>query len=492
MRVLLIDPPMQSIMLARADWFPMGLCYLAGSLKQAGHDCLVYNAEHNSDLDYQNLKTYSDNYHLYLEALDNSSHNIWKTVASIISDFNPDVVGITAFSVKFESAKCIAKLAKDFDNTMPVIMGGQHATIMTNDVLDSPYIDFVVRGEGEKTIVEFIDQLEGDQNWGTVDGLSYKHNGQIIHNQNRELNKDIDSLPFPDRTALYDIENYEPDTLAKLFTSRGCPYKCTYCGTQNIWTNRVRFHSSERIVEEIKMVKQQFGATFFTFFDDVFALNKNRTLELTKKMVDADLNIRFDCLTRVNLLSDNLLINMKKAGCVKIDIGVESGSQRILEDTIKDLTIEQIIDGAQLIKKHGIFLASFLMIGLPTENEEDINLTKKFLLELQPNWAHMSIFTPIPGTKIFNDLVEQGHIPEKTRYAEFSHQSPNTNFAVNMKNRDNFPELAQNMLEFVQNYNGSYKNLLRRALTRGYHRNIKLLLWDIKKFASWKYGLRRE
>tara|TARA_B100000929_G_C15273354_1_gene340970 strand:- start:12 stop:563 length:552 start_codon:yes stop_codon:yes gene_type:complete len=183
---------------------------------------------------------------------------------------------------------------------------------------------------------------------------------------------------------------------------------------------------------------------------------------------------------------------MKKAGCVKIDIGVESGSQRILEDTIKDLTIEQIIDGAKLIKKHGIFLASFLMIGLPTENEEDINLTKKFLLELQPNWAHMSIFTPIPGTKIFNDLVEQGHIPEKTRYAEFSHQSPNTNFAVNMKNRDNFPELAQNMLEFVQNYNGSYKNLLRRALTRGYHRNIKLLLWDIKKFASWKYGLRRE
>ena len=488
MRVLLIDPPMQSIMLARADWFPMGLCYLAGSLKQAGHDCLVYNGEHNPNLDYQNLKTYSDNYHLYLEALEDSSHDIWKTVASIISDFKPDVVGITAFSVKFESAKCIAKLSKDFDNTIPVIMGGHHATIMPNDVLDSPHIDFVVRGEGEKTIVEFIDQLEGDQNWDIIDGLSYKDKfGQIIHNQNRKLNLDLDSLPFPDRKALYDVENYEPNILANLFASRGCPYKCAYCGTQNVWTNRVRHHSPERIVEEIKMVKQQFGATLFTFFDDVFALNKNRTLELTKKMVDADLNIRWECLTRVNLLTDNLLINMKKSGCVKIDIGVESGSPRILKDTLKGITIDEIIDGTKMIKKHGIFVYAFLMIGLPTETEEDVNMTKEFLLKLKPNWAGISIFTPIPGTKLFNDLIEQGYISEKANYSKFSHQSPNTNFAVNMKNRDDFPELAANMIEFVQNYNGSYKNLFRRALTRGYHRNIKLLLWDLKKFVSWKF-----
>jgi anaerobic magnesium-protoporphyrin IX monomethyl ester cyclase len=208
MRILLIDPPMQSIMLARADWFPMGLCYLAGSLKQAGHLCLVYNGEHDPTLDYQNLQTYSDNYHLYLDALNDPSHLIWQTLSAIIADFGPDVIGITAFSVKFSAARRIAALAKSYDKTIPVVMGGQHATIMTNDVLNCPDIDFVVRGEGERTIVELIEQIEGGQHWEAIDGLSYKSSGQIIHNRDRMLNMDLDSLAMPDRGALYDAKIY--------------------------------------------------------------------------------------------------------------------------------------------------------------------------------------------------------------------------------------------------------------------------------------------
>ena len=126
------------------------------------------------------------------------------------------------------------------------------------------------------------------------------------------------------------------------------------------------------------------------------------------------------------------------------------------------------------------------MIGLPTETEEDVVETKKFLHEIKPDWAGISIFTPIPGTEIYNDLMKKDLISDNPDFAKFSHQSPNSNFAFNMNDKANFPELAKKTIEFIQDYNGSYKSLVRRALSRNYHKNPKLFLFDLKKFLTWK------
>lgn len=486
MKILLIDPPMQSIMLARADWYPMSLAYLAGSALREGHEVLIYNGEHDHKLDYVNLTTYSSNYHLYLEALDDYSHPTWKNLSSVMAEFQPDVVGITSFSVKFPSARRIAAIAKDYSSKVPVVMGGQHATIITDEVLSDPNIDFVVKGEGEITFVDFLHQFSGDQRWESILGLSFKTSNRVVHNAPRPLAANLDELAFPARQCLYDLEHYESHALGKLFASRGCPYQCNYCGTQNIWTYKLRHHSAQRIVEEIRLTRKEYGTTFFTFFDDVFGIDKKRAMELTDQMIAANLGIKWDCLTRANLVSDELLINMKKAGCTKIDMGVESGSDKVLKDTKKGVSIKQIKEGARLIRKHKIFLYMFFMIGLPTETEEDAQLTKDLLEELKPDWAGISIFTPIPGTEIYKDLLKQGTIPDKPDFAQFSHQSPNSNFAFSMSNREAFPHLAQEMIEYIQSYNGSYRNLLRRGLTRGYHRNPRLLWSDLKKAATWK------
>ena len=177
MKILLVEPPMQSCMLARADWFPMSITYLAGSAKREGHEVLIYNGEHDPNLDYLNLTTYSDNYHLYVEALNDYGHSTWKKFSKVMGDFKPDILGITGFSVKWPSAQRIASLGKDYDPNMPVIMGGQHATIMTDSVLKNPNIDFVARGEGEETLIEFLREVEGEKNWKNVDGLSFKNEG---------------------------------------------------------------------------------------------------------------------------------------------------------------------------------------------------------------------------------------------------------------------------------------------------------------------------
>ena len=490
MKILLIDPPMQSIMLARADWFPMGLAFLAGQAVREGHDVLIYNGEHDPKLDYVNLTTYSSNYYRYLDALQDETHPSWKKVAAVMREFKPDLVGITAFSVKWPSARRIAAVAKDCNPQVPVVMGGQHATIMTDDVLSDPNFDFVVRGEGEETLSAFVAQLEGEQKWEDVAGLSFKSHGQVIHNPSRPLASQLDELPFPARHCLYDVENYESHALGKLFASRGCPYQCNYCGTQNIWTFEVRHHSEERIIEEIRRVKQQFGTTYFTFFDDVFGLDRKRAIKLCREMSQAKLGIRWDCLTRSNLVTDELLSAMKQAGCTKIDMGVESGSDKILKDTRKALDTKRILDGARLIKKHGIFLYAFFMVGLPTETEEDVEQTLSLLEELKPDWAGISIFTPIPGTAIYKELQAQGKIADSPQFEQFSHQSPHSNFAFSMLDREAFPQLAQKMLQHIQDYNGRYRHLLRRVLTRGYQRNPKLPFSDLKKVMTWKGWLQ--
>jgi anaerobic magnesium-protoporphyrin IX monomethyl ester cyclase len=490
MRVLLIDPPMQSIMLARADWFPMGLGFLAGNAKREGHEVLIYNGEHDPSLDYVNLTTYSSNYFRYLEALKDYEHAAWKRVKKVMTDFRPDVVGITSFSVKWPSARRIAAIAKDYNPNMPVITGGQHVTIMTDDALSDPNVDFVVKGEGEKTLVETLREIEGGQKWENVNGLSWKRGGQVVHNAPRQLADDLDEMAGPARECLYDIENYLPQALGKLFASRGCPYQCNYCGTQNVWTYKVRHRSAKSIVDEIRQVKKDYGTNYFTFFDDVFGLDKKRAIELCGEIEKAKLGVRWDCLTRSNLVSDELLSAMKRSGCVKIDMGVESGSDKVLKDTKKGLTTEQILAGGQLIKKHGLFLYAFFMVGLPTETEEDAKMTIQFLEKLKPHWAGISIFTPIPGTGIYKALQAEGKIADKPNFEMFSHQSPHSNFAFSMMSREAFPELSQKTLEYIQNYNGSYRNLLRRGLSRGYHRNPRLLASDLKKVMTWKNWLQ--
>ena len=481
---------MQSIMLARADWFPMGLGFLASSAKQDGHEVLIYNGEHDPKLDYVNLTTYSSNYHRYLEALKDYEHDAWKRVAAVMAKFKPDVVGLTSFSVKWPSARRIAAIAKDYNPQVPVVAGGQHVTIMTDDALADPNIDFVVKGEGEKTLVEFLREFKGEQAWDKVQGLSFKRAGTVVHNAPRPQVQDLDELPPPARECLHEVETYLPQALGKLFASRGCPYQCNYCGTQNIWGYKVRHRGAAGLIDEIKQVQKDFGTHYFTFFDDVFGLDKKRAIELCNQMADAKLGVRWDCLTRSNLVSDELLTSMKRAGCVKIDMGVESGSDKVLKDTQKGLKIDQILEGGRLIKKHGLFLYAFFMVGLPTETEEDAKMTIEFLEKLKPHWAGISIFTPIPGTGIYKQLQAQGRIAEKPDFAMFSHQSPHSNFAFNMMNRDAFPELSQRTLEYIQNYNGSYRNLLRRGMSRGYHRDPRLLVSDLKKVMTWKNWLQ--
>ena len=199
-------------------------------------------------------------------------------------------------------------------------------------------------------------------------------------------------------------------------TSRGCPYNCSYCAT-SIWERKTRYRSIDNVMQEIRFVIEKYGAKQFTFKDDSFTVNRKRVVEFCEKLIKEGFGISWDCNTRVNLVDEEMLRLMKKAGCTSIKVGIESGSERILKLMSKNITFEQCGEAAKLFRKVGIHWTGYFMMGLPSETREDIYQTLKFMKELNPDYASLSVYEPFPGTGLFEKGVENGLV-ERNRTLE--------------------------------------------------------------------------
>ena len=388
MKILLIDPPFYRFIGYYNRYFPLGLAYLASVLRKEGHEVLIYDADCNvspSKMDFTRLE---DSYPDYLKSLKDENHPILQEVSHTISNFNPDIVGITVWTTFAASAFKIASLCKEYDRSVPVVMGGPHVSIKYDEVLKiCPDVDFLIRGEGEETFLELVRMI--GERWGNknatfnnIKGISYRQNGEMVHNPQREFVKDLDSIPFPARDLLLNKDSYNSEDMGLLMTSRGCPYNCSYCAT-SIWERKVRYRSVDNVIEEIKLIIDKYGTRQFTFKDDSFTVNKKRVLELCDRLIKEKININWDCNTRVNLINEDLLSKMKKAGCNSIKVGIETGSEKILKLMRKGITFEQCRKSANLFRKVGIHWTGYFMMGLPSETKEEVYQTLKFMKELQ-------------------------------------------------------------------------------------------------------------
>ncbi len=487
MRILLIDPPFQRFMHFKCDWFPLGLGYLAAVLARHGHEVKVYNAEFHDRQRYLRSSELIDSFDLYLDALKKGEHEVWTEIGHTIGYFAPDVVGITAASVKFASAAAIAAISKTLFPETPVILGGAHATNCAREVLSKEHVDIVVHGEGEETVVELIEALGGHRDLRDVAGISFRNgDGSIVHNRNRGLIDDLDALPFPAREHLLDGEKLESESMGNMITSRGCPFSCAYCAAHTIWTRKVRYRSVENIVEEIKLIRKKFGTLQFTFWDDCFTLKKSRVLHLCEMLRGEGLDIGWGCNTRFDLLDEELIREMKDAGCNNIEVGVESGSPRILEKVKKGESVEKMQHVASLLNRNRLYWSAFFMIGFPDEDTSDIAKTLDLMNDLKPCWCTFSIFTPYPGTELYETSVKRGLFPSDCDWSEFGHQSPHNSFTFNMSRRE-FAEVAKVVAKKFDGYNRKPSLLLKKAMTRTslYYSSPKTLVGDSKKLLDW-------
>lgn len=469
MKILLIFPPWYRLLGSAFELVPMGPAYLAALLRENGHHALIHNADYAKGISLPiSVTRLTSHFDSYKRILADLNHQIWRQIRETVHKHSPDLVGVSVMTPKYRSALNIAKIVKEIDASIPVVFGGPHPTILPERTLREEVVDIVVRGEGEYTFLELVNSIESGSDLSKVLGISYKRSEKIVHNPERPLIKNLDELPFPARGLLINKEIYPSDAFGSLLSSRGCPYRCIFCESHKIWTRKVRFRSAENVVAEIQEAQKDFGTRRFDFEDDTFTIDRRRVMKFCELVKQEKLDIVWSCTTRADLVDDDMLATMKKAGCWSISIGAESGSEETQRMIKKGITLDQIKAASRLIKKRGIVLSAYWMVGFPWETLEDVERTMAFMKELDADFNIYSIVTPYPGSELYEMVLKEGLIKEDVEYDGFFHQSPEmmlcpsltieerrrliakTEMFVDTLNKEKAREVARQKLKFMR------------------------------------------
>ena len=389
MKILLISPPQNT----RYPQPPLGLAMLAAVLEKEGHSVRI----------------------LDLTALGLSEN----AIPQIIQTERPAIAGITAMTSTINSALSMARMIKETDANVLVVLGGAHVSILPEETLQkNPAVDIIVRGEGEKTILELVEAIEKNvHDFGNILGLTYRTEFGLKSNQLREPLLDLDELPFPafhllpqGKYRLHPPFGRQSPAMP-IMISRGCPYSCIFC-SKSVFGNKYRNNSPVYVVNQIRLLIEKFGIKEIKFYDDVFTLDKKWVMNICTEMKNQGICAPWTCETRVNLVDNELLRTMKTAGCYMIAYGVESGDQGILTEVGKNVTLKQIVKAFNLTHEAGIGTVGYFMLGTPNETPETINRTIEFAKELNPDFVQFSIATPFPGTELHRLAAEKGCLPE--------------------------------------------------------------------------------
>ena len=458
MKVLLINPPYMRLAdntIHSGHILPLGLQYIATFAVKNGYNVKIYDSEASGSNKgkYPHWKELFFVHKQVQNSLNNDSHPVWKEIENRIIDEKPNVVGLQVMSIHYPTALKVAGIVKKVSEDIITVMGHHHPTIFPEDVLSGGKVDYVVRGEAEYTFTKLLGALAGKGKVKDILGISYIDDNRIIHNPDRPIETNLDALGYPERELFMKANELIPDDFHSVMSARGCPFPCTFCGTSNMWGKKVRYRSVPHIIEEMKKLKAFAEDRLIVFQDDSFTLNRKRTMELIKGLIDEFGSIPWSCNTRFDLLDEELLHWMKKSGCVMVSIGVETGSERILQLLQKELNKDQIRKQRKLIKDAGISLNAFFMLGLPTETKETMYETLDFMLELAPQQTHFTIFGPQPNTRLYQMLIDSGRLKE-IDWANYSQQNID-NFYVTGMTKEEFHDVVMDISQKFRNYRKS-------------------------------------
>jgi radical SAM superfamily enzyme YgiQ (UPF0313 family) len=328
-------------------------------------------------------------------------------------EFCPQVVGLTCSTFNRSAVRKAIGWIRACRPDARVIVGGVHASYCYEQILAQYGADVAVIGEGEQTLPELCGALERGGRLDGVAGIAFRDGDAVRRTAPRAAIHDLDDLPLPDYS--YAAETIRQMGLAFLITSRGCPAHCRFCSTSSFWGQRVRMYTPRRVVDEMAMVVERFGARRIFFHDDTFNLGFARVEAICKEIRDRRLDVEWGCSCRVFPVSSAMIATMVEGGCRHIGWGVESGSERILQTINKRITLAQIREAFELCRPYSdrLSTSAFLMVGNPGETEATIRETVEFLRTVpMTDPVGTSILYVLPGTELARSLQEQGHLRE--------------------------------------------------------------------------------
>ncbi len=336
-----------------------------------------------------------------------------------IKDFNkPYIFGISCLTINIGRSYKMAKLLKTRYPDAKIILGGIHATALPDEALANEDVDIVVRGEGEETLLLLYDAIKNNEDYSHIAGISFRKDGKVIHNSNRPLIQDLDTIPrFP--YELFDANKYN---IGFALSSRGCPYNCIFCSQKIISGRTHRFASCESVIKTLDLLINKYNQQDIGFFDDNFLVNKERVKLLCKLIVQNKLNVKakFSCQTRGDNVDKEILSHLKAAGFSNIGLGMETGSERLMKILNKGETVKDNIVAVKLIQSMGFDVSCFFLFGIPSEIREERFETYHIAKELKLNYAKFNNMVPYPATALLEMAKKEGTLTIAKNWENFN------------------------------------------------------------------------
>ena len=399
MKVLLLRPAAEKKSMARV--LPLGLLAIGSVLKRAGHQVKILDLRISNSPD-EELNT-------------------------VMNSFDPQVVGIGVMTIECKYGFIDAAKVKKINPNVTVIFGGPHCSHEPQFILNDSNVDLMVSGEGDLTIVELVNTLEEGKDVAGVPGIAYKKNGSYLRTAERPVIRDLDTIDqeydlinleryFNFQSSMDFFPVFRNKRFIPLVTSRGCPFKCTYC--HDIFDKSIQYRSPEAVVNEIEYLIKVYGIREFHIVDDVFNVNMKRAKIVLDAIIERNLNIHisFPNGLRADFFDDELIDKMQRAGVYRMALGIESGSQRIQDMIKKDLDINIIYDVVEKLTSARMSVHGFFMLGFPSETREEMKETIDFACNLGLTTANFSLVIPNPGTDLRQTFIES----RESNFEDFS------------------------------------------------------------------------
>jgi anaerobic magnesium-protoporphyrin IX monomethyl ester cyclase len=453
MDILLVNPSQKNIygIGVKPPYPPLGLLYLGAVLLEDGYSVRIVDM----DVDYPREFKFME----------------------FIRSSRPKVIGFTTVTPNVDNAIVLADKIKAIYEPF-IIFGGPHTTAIPEEVMKEKSINAVIIGEGERTISEFMKHFKQGKTV-PVDGMIIKKGTKLLRGRGRKFIEDLDGLPRPAWHLLKHLERYSPPDamkipVATILTSRGCPYRCTFCQAPIIWGRKIRRRSIENVISEIKFLNREYNIKEVHIADDDFSHDREWTLGFLNQVKREIKGMRFFFMNglRIDNVDKEILENMKSAGFINVGFGVESGSQRILNRIKKGLKIDEIRVKFKMAKGMGFKTWAFFVLGLPGETHISLKETVDFSLSLDPDFAKYFYLVPFPGTDVYKEFLSEGYLLTR----DFSKYGLYTEPVYEL------PSLSKNEIQ----------RALLRAYLKFYIRPFKILrlLFRIRTLTEFKLNLR--
>ena len=445
MKILLVNPPFYRLLGSHYNANSLGIAYIASYLNKNGHDAWLYNADFINEIDYANQRELFDRFIDYTSYFKNENDPIWDEVTENIIQSSADWVGYTSYTANITAIDIISRKVKERKPKIKQVIGGVHATLDHNVLNKLKGIDFSVQREGEQAMLELVEGKSPKDIIGVVsrDGKGLCNNGDAPIMR-------IDDLPFPERDKIFGLTKEEKlmVDISYICTIRGCPYRCNYCASPFHWKrDKTQYRSPESVISEMRLLKENYWNRFkkydysasanigkksslkiidnsvVYFVDDVFTVKKDRVKSILRMIIDQNIKMDWKCEARTDHLDDEICQLMAEAGCIRVKLGFESGSDKVLKDIQKDETKQDMLNGARMLKNAGVPFTAYFMAGFPTETDDDLKETIAFAKKIEADYYSLSVLAPYFGTKMYYDLIKQGISLDKKPWEYFFHQS---------------------------------------------------------------------